>query len=88
MGRAHTHDESQFPLVIIHFYDIMNDEEAEESLAKFEKLLQGDRPFSIVVESHHSRLTPVGQIRKQAAMVNRTREQAKRLSKRGGQVQA
>ena len=23
MGRAYSHDESQFPLVVMHFYDVM-----------------------------------------------------------------
>jgi hypothetical protein len=76
---AYTHDESKFPLVHVTFHDLMNEVEFEESLAKFEQLLSGARQFAIVVESHHSKLTPFSQIRRQAEMVKRTREQAKRL---------
>jgi len=72
-------DESRFPLVWVTYKAGQTDEEFDELLALYDRLMETRRErYVLVLEAHHSRLTPLPQLKRQAAWMKARAEVMRR----------
>lgn len=62
----------------MHYHGLLTDAEFEEQLAFLDRLLQQGRRFGLVVDTHHQRMMPIAQVRRQAVHLQASTELARR----------
>lgn len=78
MPPSYSVDEREFPLVRVHYYDLLPDPEFDRQLADLNRILDREQPHALVIVTHHQRMMPLSQVRKQASNMLESAEKARR----------
>jgi hypothetical protein len=82
MRKSFAVDLKDLPVARLDYYDLLSDDEFEEQLAAVDRLLERALPFVLVVRTHHQRMMPMSQVRRQVQHM-KTQEQTARHLMRG-----
>lgn len=67
-NKSYRIDESRYPIVWVTYFTGQTDEEFDELLATYDRLMRTRQErYVLVLEANHSKLTPMHQLKKQAA---------------------
>jgi hypothetical protein len=78
-GPGYEIDESNFPAIRVHYWRGLSDQEFDELLERFSKLMrERTQPYGLVLQTHHSTMMPIGQARRQAAWMKEEESELKR----------
>jgi hypothetical protein len=68
MSTPYEIDETRFPVIHVHYRRQHTDEEFEKLLQEYSRLMRERRQqYVLILETHHSSMTPVSQARRQAS---------------------
>jgi len=81
VSKAYSVDESEFPLVTFHYHNLLTNDELEETIVAMDRILLSNRPHVFVVHTHHQRMMPLAQVRRQASHMMERTEMSRRYTR-------